>query len=117
MVVALWVKPWTWLTSIPASLFMVGDAYKGSSMGKNVAAKSMVVSNININGFKCSWEVDGIEVIDGGGGGGIVEGIGCDIGGIWEVDGMDCEGIGRGLKMGLVSTVVVGRGSKIGVVS
>ena len=42
---------------------------------------------------------------------------GCDRGGICEVDGMDCEGIGRGLEMGLVSIIVVGRGSKIGVVS
>ena len=47
--------------------------------------------------------MDGIEVIDGGGGGGIVEGIGCDIGGIWEVDGIDYEGIARGAKMGVVS--------------
>ena len=108
------VKPWTLLTSIFASLFMVGDACKGSSVGKNVAAKSMVVLDININGSKCSWEVDGIEGIHGGGGGGIGDGIGCEGGGmcevdgmgcdvveIWEMDGLVCDWMGRGLEKGV----------------
>ena len=128
MVVALWVKPWTWLTSMFASLFMVGDACKGSSVGKNGAAKSMVVLDININGSKCSWEVDGIEVIDGGGGGGIgdgigcggegmceVDGMGCDVVGICETDGIVCDGMGRGSKIDVDSRVVVGRGIEIGI--
>ena len=82
-------------------------------MKKNVVAKSMVVLDININGSKFSWEVDGIEVIDGGGGGGIGDGIGCEGGGmcevdgmgcdvveIWETDGIVCDGMGRGLEIG-----------------
>ena len=41
--------------------------------------------------------------------------MGFDVGKIWEVDEMDCDGVGRGLEVGLVSIVVVGRGIEEGI--